>query len=168
VIADLPYVPPTLEALFAQGTQLNVKTQRRLDYLEDDQPSLALAVHKYAPADSLALAPTVETSWFYLLDRTKDIFHRPHYQFAALQPSMEVMQMVLAGRQCVVLSEAKNNVTVQLKSTQSKLTKVKNLWDELWELSAESSDLSGIAQQYFEALPIAESTEATGSCLLWG
>ena len=114
MIADLPYVPPTLEALFAQGTQLNVKTQRRLDYLEDDQPSLALAVHKYASADSLALAPTVETS---LLNRTKDIFHRPHYQCAALQPSMEVMQMVLAGRQCVVLSEAKNNVTVQLKST---------------------------------------------------
>ena len=44
--------------------------------------------------------------------------------------------MVLAGRQCVVLSEAKNNVTVQLKSTQSKLIKVKNLWDELCELSA--------------------------------
>jgi len=70
---------------------------------------------------------------------------------------MEVMQMVSAGRQCVLLSEAKNNVTVQLKSTQSKLTKVKNSWDELCELSAESSDLSGIGQQYFEALPIAES-----------
>lgn len=65
--------------------------------------------------------------------------------------------MVLAGRQCVVLSEAQNNVTVQLKSTQSKLTKVKNLWDELCELRAESSDLSGIGQQYFEALPTVES-----------
>ena len=114
VIADLACVPATLGALFAQATQLNIKTQKRLDYLEGDLPSQALAVHKYASADSLALAPTVETS---LLNRTKDIFHRPHYQYAALQPSMEVMQMVLAGRQCVVLSEAKNNVTMQLKST---------------------------------------------------
>ncbi len=61
VIADLPCVPLTLEALLAQATQLNVKTQRRLDYLEDDQPSQALkAVDKYAPADSLALAPTMK------------------------------------------------------------------------------------------------------------
>ncbi len=64
--------------------------------------------------------------------------------------------MVLAGRQCVVLSEDKNNVTVQLKSTQIELIPVKNLWDELCELSAKSSDLSGIGQQYFEAMRIAE------------
>ena len=142
VIGDLPCVSSTLEALLAQATQLDVKTQRRLDYLEDNQPSQApKAVDKYAPADSLALLPTVNRL-FYLLERTKDIFHRPPYQVAALQPSIQVMQMVLASRQCVVLSEDKNNVTVQLKSTLIELIQVTNLWDEPCELSAEPSDSS--------------------------
>ena len=64
------------------------------------------------------------------------------------------MQMVLAGRQCVALLEDKNNVTVQLKSTQIELTQIKKSCVELCELSDESSDLSGIGQQHFQALRI--------------
>ena len=64
--------------------------------------------------------------------------------------------MVLAGRQCVALLEDKNNVTVQLKSTQIELTQIKKSCVELRELIDESSDLSGIGQQHFQALRIAE------------
>ena len=161
VIVDLPFVSPTLEALLDQTTQLNIKTQKRLDYLEDkyDQPSKALkAVNEYVSADSLALEPIVTKAVYDLLEGAKEIVHRSHYQFAAKHRG-DVDGVVvgeLNGKRHVVLCEAKHNVTAQLKSAKSELIKAKNRWEELCELSAESGDLDSSDRQDFEALRIAD------------
>ncbi|DBA66052.1 TPA: hypothetical protein ACH3X2_003056 [Trebouxia sp. C0005] len=165
VIVYSPFVSPTLEATLEetldQITQLNIKTQRRLDYLEDkyDRPSEALkTVNEYVSADTLALEPVVAEAVFELLQGAKEIVHRSYYQFAAKHRSdvHGVVVHELNGKRYVVLSAAKHSVTAQLNSAKSELITAKNRWEEPCELSAESEDLNASDRQDFQALRIAD------------
>lgn len=154
VTIDLPCVSPTLEALLAQTTQLNTKSQKRLDYLEDkyDQPSKASkAVNKFVSAGPLALEPIVAEAVFELPKGTKEIVHRLRYQFAAKHRGDIDCVVVgeLNGKQHVVLCEAKHDVTTHIRSAKSELIKAKCRWGQLCELSAELDNLNDVDQQDF-------------------
>ena len=88
VVVDLPSVFPTLEVLLAQTTQLNVKSQKGLDFLEEkyDQPSRAVkTVNGYVSAESLALEPIVPDAVFDLLKGTKALGYHASYHGKTVQ-----------------------------------------------------------------------------------